>query len=437
MQVTDGLRILYEMDSHEPSELETYEQARPRPLPAAIFRLLVVEGPDRDRSWEIEPEQGSLLLGTAPSCDVRLSDRSVSRRHLELEIEGGMLHVTDLASKNGTVVNDVVCVEVRLRGGELLHVGGTVLRVERRHPRADAAPSGALAMRTRLGRMVGASAAMQRVYRAAERLVGSSAPILIEGEPGTGKELFAETLHELGSRARGPFVVLRAADVFERADAGETSAIELAAGGTLVLREVTDLEPATQAKLASLLSALRGSSTSATASAGHFDVRVVATTSRSLDVAVERGAFDAGLADLLGALRVELPPLRRREGDVELLAAQFWAQMGGPPSGLRTEVLSKLAARPWPGNVPELALEIARLVGAAADKDPGNAMVTLDAIVDVSLPFSRIRQRVLDRFERRYIEKMLAKWDGNVSRASEAAGIARRYFQVVKSRHHL
>lgn len=415
-------------------DVVTVEQTRPPPVLGASFRIEIVDGPSRGDSYTIEPDVGPVFLGQSQGCAIRVSDPSVSRRHLRLEATGGVLRMTDLDSTNGTLVNDVAALDARLRGEEIIRVGDSIMRVHRGPDRPRAGQA-----RARFGRLIGASRVMQPVYRALERSALTNACVLIEGDHGTGKELACETLHESGPRARGPLVVVRASALADSAaEVGEADAgvVAAAAAGTLVLQEITELSWAGQQTLRERVEQMRRSSGAAAAHAGHFDVRLLVTSSVNLDHAVERGLFDSALADLLAEERIELPALRRRAGDVELLAAHFWSAFGGAAGGLREDQMARMVAAPWPGNVGELQLEVARLVGKTLEV-PDPAPVSLDELTDPKLPYTRARQRMLDRFERMYVQRVLAREGGNVSKAAEAAGVARRYFQIVKSRHHL
>lgn len=417
----------------EADELGTHEQHRPSSRDDVAYRVHVVAGPDRGVELLMDSAGGPALLGTSSICALRLSDPAVSRRHLELTVVHGLLEVRDLASRNGTLINDLVVLSARLRGGELLQVGDTTLRVER----GSSPPSETRAAhRTQLGRILGASDAMQPVFRELCAAVLDRRPVLVEGEPGTGKALLSQTLHDRSARAQGPFVVVRAEDLApEDACDGDSGALAEARGGTLVLEELESLSAAAQAALRERLVELVRSSSTATPLSGQNDVRVVSTTCVRLEGLVDEGQFDAALLDLLAQRRIALPPLRERRGDIELLAAHFW-QTFGAPQPMDPRQLVRLCELPWPGNVTELSREIARLVGRALDEASG-VRKSLDDPRDFALPYSRARQRVLDRFERMYIERKLASCGGNVSRAAEEAGVARRYFQIVKSRHHL
>ena len=165
--------------------------------------LLVVDGSDAGARLTVDGgASGRVLVGTGPGCDLRLSDRTVSRRHAALELEGTSLRLEDLKSTNGTTVEGVRVREALLGGGESIRLGDTVLRVER-----DAGKPTALPSRVSFGRVWGASREMRRLYPLCERLAAADVPVVIEGETGTGKEVLAESLHEAGARSKGPFVV--------------------------------------------------------------------------------------------------------------------------------------------------------------------------------------------------------------------------------------
>ena len=182
------------------------------------------------------------------------------------------------------------------------------------------------------------------------------------------------------------------------------------------------------------------------------DVRLLVATRRDLERQIQAGQFRDDLYYRLAVARVELPPLRHREGDVAFLAEQFWKVASGGGE-LPAEVLVQLATYTWPGNVRELANAIAHRVAlgplarhdtvrrAAGSPMPSGAEgVSPDPIeksIQDELPFHQAKQHVVEAFERRYVEWVLAKHGGNVTKAAAASGLARRYFYVVRSRGDL
>jgi two-component system, NtrC family, response regulator HydG len=187
-------------DAVDPETMaQSVEPAALAPRPRSVT---VVEGPDLGAVFQLDPEAPlRLLLGTGKACDLLLTDPSVSRRHAALEASGNRYRITDLGSTNGTFVDGVAVVDAYLRGGEIVRCGGTALRVD-----AGATPAPQLSTAVGFGSMAGASIAMRRLYPLCERLARTRVPVIIEGETGTGKEVLAEALHEVGG-AVGPFVV--------------------------------------------------------------------------------------------------------------------------------------------------------------------------------------------------------------------------------------
>ena len=263
------------------------------------LELLVTNGPDDGLRCLLPASHPSpLLIGQSATCDFRLSDRLISRRHAAIDASSWPVRVRDLGSTNGTFVNGVAIIEALLVGGETLRLGDTTLVAE---PRA-AAPRAKLAERNCFGRMLGTSAAMRRLYPLCDRLAASTESVLIEGEPGTGKELLAESLHEVGPRAGAPFVVvdcaLGAEDLTRRQrDWGGAfeQLIEKAANGTLLLDEPGELDAPLQRALARALTAAAGS------------VRILVATRKDLDWLVQHGRFRDDLYAQMSAARVELP----------------------------------------------------------------------------------------------------------------------------------
>jgi DNA-binding NtrC family response regulator len=420
-----------------------------------------------------------VYVGKSPTCEFCLEDPAVSRRHAGLELRDDGVRLTDLASTNGTWVNGLRIHDVTLRGGEVIQFGPVAVRVDFGQSVAPPAASSA----ARFGKVTGTSDAMRRLYPLLDRLAASGVPVLIEGETGTGKEVVAESLHEAGPRANKPFVVFDCTTVpanllesalfghekgsFTGATSTRLGVFEQANGGTLFIDEIGDLDIALQARLLRAIERQEVQRVGAT-SWSKVDVRVMSATRRDLEREIQAGRFRDDLFFRLAVARVELPPLRARTGDVELLARYFWRQFGGLDSDLTLDLLARLTAYEWPGNVRQLANAIAqrialgdlapshvagreRTTGAQSipppSATPSSASGSVEAVPPTStrrdvvedviaegLAFQVARERVMADFEHRYTDAILAKHAGNVSRAAAASGIARRYFYVLRSR---
>src|SRR5690606_3231746 len=237
----------------------------PSPLPEP-FRITVTAGEDAGKAYALDGSQPyRVLVGTAEACGLRLSDRTVSRRHVALDPVGRRVRATDLGSTNGTRVNGLLITEAFLEGGEVITVGSTTFRVDLENRRGQVQVS----HRTHFGNLIGVSTEMRRLYPLCERLAQSDVPVLLEGEAGTGKELMAEAIHLEGPRGQGPFVVLDCTSVppnllelelfghetgaFVGAHAARAGVFEQANGGTLLIDEIGDLDPALQLKVLSAI----------------------------------------------------------------------------------------------------------------------------------------------------------------------------------------
>jgi DNA-binding NtrC family response regulator len=424
--------------------------------PAAAYMLVVIEGPDQGKSYKLDGSQPSrLLVGQSPACDIRLEDPQVSRRHAAIDLTGKRLRLTDLDSTNGTFVDGTSILDGHLRGGEIVRLGSTAFRVD---PLSETTAV-ELPAATRFGRTVGASVEMRRIYPLCERLAASSVTVIIEGETGTGKEVLAESLHEQGPRAAGPFVVFDCTAVapnlvesalfghekgsFTGAISTQRGVFEQASGGTLLIDEIGDLDLSLQPKLLRVLerSEVRRVGGDRPIS---VDVRVIAATRRDLDHEIQAGRFRDDLFFRLAVARIELPPLRSRRGDVAVLAQHFWRLLGGRDEPVPYDLLRRYEDYGWPGNVRELHNAVARQIALGSlakletlrprEASPAPHVDFIDTVIELDLPLAPARQRIVEEFERRYIERMLERHDGNIARAADASGIARRYFQLLRAR---
>lgn len=434
-------------------------------LATATFRLRVEQGPDQGLELVVDGTQPSrLLIGTSPACALRLTDRQVSRRHAAIDVTADGLRLTDLGSTNGTRANGMLVFDAILSHGDTLRLGDDLLRIELAAPMAEHPMRAAL----RFGRVIGASPEMRRLFPLCEKLAASDVPLVIEGETGTGKELLAESIHEESPRADGPFVVFDCTTVaanlleshlfghdrgaFTGASSSRRGVFEMAEGGTLLIDEIGELDPALQSKLLRAIER-RDVQRLGSEKSIRVNVRVIAATRRDLDREVQAGRFRDDLLYRLAVARVELPPLRQRRGDIPILARYFWERLGGVEAQpLPDDLMQRFEAYDWPGNIRELHNAIARRLAlgdlapavpaspssppppVAGERAPGAARDVLSETLAMDLSFPAARQRVMDAFESAYVERVLAKHNGNVLRAAASSGIARRYFYLIKAR---
>jgi Nif-specific regulatory protein len=229
--------------------------------------------------------------------------------------------------------------------------------------------------------LIGESPRMQEVYGLVERVLNTTATVLITGESGTGKELVARVIHYEGPRAKGPFIALNCAAIpetlleaelfgyekgaFTGAAQRKLGRLELACGGTLFWDEIGEMSPVLQAKLLRVLQEkkferLGGTETIAT------DVRFIAATNQDLEKLIAEGRFRRDLFYRLNVYPIPLPPLRERADDILPLALHFLRkynrELGKEITGLSTEVGGLLSSYRWPGSVRELENVVERAV---------------------------------------------------------------------------
>jgi two-component system, NtrC family, response regulator HydG len=298
-----------------------------------------------------------------------------------------------------------------------------------------------------------------------ERAARTAASVLLIGESGTGKELLAHHLHDSSDRADKPFVPVDCAsiptDLFESelfghkkgaftgAATDKLGLFQVADGGTLFLDELGELPLEFQSKL---LRAIQERTVRPVGSSSQrdVDVRIVAATNRDLQKEVEQGNFRSDLFYRLDVVRIAVPPLRDRIGDVDLLVQHFLQRFGASTgiTQIASDAGEKLRAYHWPGNVRQLrnAIERACALGNAPelmllDLPPelrGDPAVTRAEARDAELgTFQEMKARRIAAIEQSYVEGLLKKHKGNVTHCSEEAGMARSAFQKMMQKYSI
>jgi len=282
-------------------------------------------------------------------------------------------------------------------------------------------------------------------------------PVLIVGETGTGKELCARAIHNVGPRKDFPYIPVDCAtlpdhlfenEIFGHASGAFTDArkdqkglVALAEGGTLFLDEIDSLSISAQSKLLRLLQE-RSYRPLGSARFLACDIKIVAASNCDLEALVQARTFRADLYFRLNVLRLDLPPLRRRRSDIPLLARHILASVCEEcrirAKTLTPAALQALSARDWPGNVRELhnALKRAALLSENSALTPSDLFAAAESDDDAGARgFQAARQRAIESFEQQYVLKLMRECGGNVSRAARLAEKERRAFGRLVKRY--
>jgi two-component system NtrC family response regulator len=310
------------------------------------------------------------------------------------------------------------------------------------------------APRSPIDGVLGASDAMNRLLRMVEKIAPTDVAVLLLGESGTGKELLAQAIHRLSARGKGAFIAINCAaipetllesELFGHEKGSFTGAvrqtigkIEKADKGTLFLDEIGDLPLAMQVKVLRFLQdhvieRIGGRQQI------HVDVRIICATNQDLDKLIAEGRFREDLYYRLNELKLNIPPLRDREGDAYLLASfflkRFSDQYGRNLKGFSSDSLSAIRRHPWRGNVRELENRVKRAVVmaegqivSAADMD-----LAIGEPEELSLDLRTARSRA----EREVLQLALAQSGGNLSTAAKLLGISRPTLYSLAKEHGL
>jgi transcriptional regulator with PAS, ATPase and Fis domain len=333
-------------------------------------RLLIVHHPAvRFAGSSYLLPDGDLTLGRDADTFVpgALDDSRTSRKHARIERRGELVSLTDLASRNGTFVNGRPITTAPLAPGDVIGIGNLLLLFDRIEP-------GHVPLRH--PRVAGTSAALGAALAVIERAAEGATPVLVLGESGVGKELFAREVH-LRSGRPGKLVTVNAAAIadgvvqselfghvraaFSGADQPRRGLVEEARGGTLFLDEIGDASPTLQANLLRVVQEheVRPVGSDRTVS---VDVRFVAATNRPLAEDVRKGRFREDLYARLHRAVVRIPPLRERREDILPIARRALERLSGRPVALTQKLALALLLHDWPGNVRALEGLLERLL---------------------------------------------------------------------------
>jgi two-component system NtrC family response regulator len=331
----------------------------------------------------------------------------------------------------------------------IIERGLNLHRLEDENRRLAAMPA-----RSPIARIVTANQAMLKICRDVEKLATTHVPVLLLGESGTGKEALAQALHDLGPRAKQPFVAINCgaipenlleSELFGHERGAFTGAvkqtigkIEAANKGTLFLDEIGDLPHQLQVKLLRFLQEqvverIGGRQTIP------VDVRIVSATNTAIEENVTDGRFRNDLFYRLNSVMVRIPPLRDRGGDVMLLARYFLARFNREFArnirGFSEAAISAISAHSWPGNVRELENRMKRAVVMTEARliDPADLELAAraEASPDLDLRAARLRA------ERDVLEKAVTRANGTLATAAKLLGISRPTLYTLMEAHGL
>lgn len=447
----EGTSVNKEQYTATLSVLDEGEELVERP---ETIELRVLSGALQGESFLLSGKR-TFSVGRGKGNDLVLPDASVSSAHVELSLSRRGVEIRDKGSSNGTRVGRALIQAATLLEETEFRVGECRLLLGPLQPVAVAATRA-----EEFCGIVGRSARMRELFSKVERLAPTPLSTLLLGETGTGKEMFAQALHERSGRT-GRLVTLDCASLppqlaesvilghrrgaFTGATEDRPGVFEEADGGTLFLDELGELPSTLQPKLLRVLQERVVHRIGDTR--GHpVDVRVVAATNRSLSDMVSDGTFRLDLFERIRQVELELPPLRERPEDITSLAARFAAAVGerlGDPRVLNSGALTALSSRPWPGNVRGLKNAVER--GAYLCRKPPNVTVAdfdfdggeIDAPRDDSGPLP-IAPTLFDlplkeaaaindmQFRRQFCVRVLQDTGSNLSEAARRLGYSRK-----------
>ena len=410
------------------------------------LRVSVTEGSDAGTSSELS--HLPLRVGSSSERDLVLSDARVAGRHCTLESVAGGVRVRDEGSPDGVFLGDMRVFDAIAPLPARISLGESRLLIERlSEPLIRKRVSG-----ESFGDLLGRSARMRELFAELAHIAELDGNVLIRADRGAGRQLVAESIHDASARRNGPFVFVDCSDLshppthqtlfgHERgASAGpreaHAGAFEQAHTGALYLHEVGSLPKALQLGIERVLET--GEVLRAGASQGtRVDVRVLSSTSTNLAQEAKLGRFGLGLLERLARHEVRIPALCDRMEDLPLLVEHVLRRTSRADSvrEVPAALLAPLAAYDWPGNVRELFAVVGMLMldraGSSTSNQARLSQTDAPPALEPTLlePLRIARRAASDRFEQAYVSALLARTQGNVTRAAAIAEVSRQMMQ--------
>jgi transcriptional regulator with PAS, ATPase and Fis domain len=426
--------------------------------------LTVTSGVDSGLSAAFDHDV--IRIGAQEGNHFLLTDTTVSRRHAEITRTPEGLVLRDLGSRNGTFAEERRIKEIYLGDTDMFRVGKTEMKVQLLDEVVDIVPT----QETMFEGIVGQSVAMRETFAVIERVARTELTVLVTGETGSGKELVSRAIHARSPRKGGPFIVfdcgavarnLIESELFGHERGAFTTAVtsrpgvfEQANGGTIFLDELGELPYELQPNLLRVLEQ-REVRRVGDRKVRPVDVRVVAATNRNLQDMIKEGKFREDLYYRLAVVEIGLPPIRDRIEDLPMLIEYLLrsAPFEHSVRGVAPDVLQLCQSYRWPGNVRELRNTLLRAIPfcdgdlidmqalpEALRAEPVRGEAEPEEMVGLPLPNTDLslreaKDRLIDAFERRYLEDLLDRVEGNLSKAARDAGVDRKTIQRMLKKH--
>ena len=444
--------------NHETIQMTGLVTSLARDSSVARGLLLRIENGSRE-GHTVSVGNQSVTIGAGGDCTLVLDEAAISRHHAEVTPAKGGVFVRDLGSTNGTFVNDAKIQEAVVSTGAEFRLGQTTIRViDGGGPLVD--PS----ERTRFGGLIGESRSMREVFAVLELASPTEATVFLEGPSGTGKELTARAIHDHSPRASGPMIIFDCGTVnkellssalmghkkgaFTGATTDRPGAFVEAENGTIFLDELGELPLECQTQL---LRALESNTVTPVGGdrSRPINCRVVAATNRDVYDMVDKGEFRLDLLHRLAVVHVRLPSLKDRLDDLPALIRGFYEGRGLDPGPIDGDNLEQLKRHPFEGNIRELRNILERSLVLAGQKTAfreirlwlGPQVVSgpepSGFQIDVNLPFKEVKEDIIEQLEAKYLPEVMKRFNGNVTKASEHAGLSRRHLRALLVKHGL
>ncbi|NJK30996.1 MAG: sigma 54-interacting transcriptional regulator [Deltaproteobacteria bacterium] len=405
--------------------------------------LRLLDGPRGPQDFRLT--KATIQVGRSPHADVVIEDRSISKIHFDLHLTPQGVELRDRDSTNGCWVHGVQVVRARLRPGDAFRAG------DRSFVIMDIGDVEVVAtVATRCGSLQGSSVVMRELFATIDKLSLTPLDILILGETGTGKELTAQTIHQLSARRNKPFITLDCGAIsssladatlfgfrkgaFTGADRDQPGVFEEANGGTIFLDEIGELLPELQVKLLRVLERRELTRLGEPARNRAIDVRVVAATHRDLRREVAEGRFREDLFYRLARGMLTTPPLRERSEDIVALAETFLLRLRDEYEiqvWLSPAAKDALLRHTWPGNVRELRNSIEQAAFIKRSGELGPTDLRLGSLTSQGLAMAEVAdickgyERAHMALDRQLLPKVLDESKGSLSEAARRLGISR------------